>query len=117
MYVADSGLLHGLLDIQTQEHKLIRDLLHIDQHIAAKNLGESWHDLLQIKEESQRLRAPGREPLLATAPPAPGPISPRAKAAATVANFIKVSSSAGSERCLNRGLTLLGDSRAIRSVV
>jgi len=30
----------------------------------------------QIKEESQRLRAPGREPLLATAPPAPGPYSP-----------------------------------------
>jgi hypothetical protein len=41
----------------------------------------------------------------------------RAKAAATVANFIKVSSSAGGERSLNPGLTRLGDSEAIRSVV
>jgi arginine decarboxylase len=43
------------VDIQSQEHKLIKDMLHIDQHVTAKTLGESWHDLLQIKEESQKM--------------------------------------------------------------
>src|ERR1700704_3264631 len=43
------------VDIQSQEHKLIKDMLHIDQHVTPKTLGESWHDLLQIKEESQKM--------------------------------------------------------------
>ncbi len=43
------------VDIQSQEHKLIKDMVHIDQHVTAKTLGESWHDLLQIKEESQKM--------------------------------------------------------------
>ncbi|HVY47065.1 MAG TPA: biosynthetic arginine decarboxylase [Minicystis sp.] len=43
------------VDIQTQEHKLIKDLAYIEQHLTVRNLGESWHDLLQIKEESQKM--------------------------------------------------------------
>jgi arginine decarboxylase len=37
------------------EHKLIKDLLYTEQHLDARNLSESWHDLLQVKEESQKM--------------------------------------------------------------
>jgi arginine decarboxylase len=43
------------IDFQTQEHKLIKDLLYTQEHVSTRNLGESWHDLLQIKEESQKM--------------------------------------------------------------
>jgi arginine decarboxylase len=37
------------------EHKLIKDLLYTQEHLDARNLSESWHDLLQVKEESQKM--------------------------------------------------------------
>ncbi|WP_437680437.1 biosynthetic arginine decarboxylase [Sorangium sp. So ce131] len=43
------------IDIQTEEHKLIQNLLYIKENISGPNLGESWHDLLQIKEEAQKM--------------------------------------------------------------
>ncbi|WP_437899656.1 biosynthetic arginine decarboxylase [Sorangium sp. So ce124] len=43
------------IDIQTEEHKLIQNLLYIKDTISGPNLGESWHDLLQIKEEAQKM--------------------------------------------------------------
>lgn len=43
------------IDIQTEEHKLIQNLLYIKDNISGPNLGESWHDLLQIKEEAQKM--------------------------------------------------------------
>ncbi|WP_437727301.1 biosynthetic arginine decarboxylase [Sorangium sp. So ce861] len=43
------------IDIQTEEHKLIQNLLYIKDNLSAPNLGESWHDLLQIKEEAQKM--------------------------------------------------------------
>ncbi|WP_437281369.1 biosynthetic arginine decarboxylase [Sorangium sp. So ce375] len=43
------------IDIQTEEHKLIQNLLYIKDNISGPNLGESWHDLLQNKEEAQKM--------------------------------------------------------------
>ncbi|WP_437940723.1 biosynthetic arginine decarboxylase [Sorangium sp. So ce341] len=43
------------IDIQTEEHKLIQNLLYIKDNLSGPNLGESWHDLLQIKEEAQKM--------------------------------------------------------------
>lgn len=40
---------------ETIDHKLIRDLRYIQDHLNDRNLNESWHDLLQIKEESQKM--------------------------------------------------------------
>jgi arginine decarboxylase len=43
------------IDIEAQEHKLIKDLVYTEEHLTVQNLGESWHDLLQVKEESQKM--------------------------------------------------------------
>jgi arginine decarboxylase len=43
------------IDIQTEEHKLIQNLLYVRETLASPNLGESWHDLLQTKEEAQKM--------------------------------------------------------------
>lgn len=43
------------IDAETQEHKLVRSLLDTQQNISVENLGESWHDILQVKEESQKM--------------------------------------------------------------
>ncbi len=43
------------LAIDSQDHKLIKDLLYTQEHLSAQNLAESWHDLLQVKEESQKM--------------------------------------------------------------
>lgn len=43
------------INIQTEEHKLIQNLLYVRENLASSNLGESWHDLLQTKEESQKM--------------------------------------------------------------
>ena len=32
-----------------------RIMVYTEQHLSVRNLGESWHDLLQIKEESQKM--------------------------------------------------------------
>ena len=37
------------------DHKLIKDLCYTQEHLDERNLTESWHDLLQIKEESQKM--------------------------------------------------------------
>jgi len=37
------------------DHKLIREIIEIDQLLGEKNLNESWHDLQQIKEQGQNL--------------------------------------------------------------
>ena len=37
------------------DHKLIRDLLYIQRHLTDRNLMESWHDLTDIKESSQKM--------------------------------------------------------------
>lgn len=36
-------------------HKLIDDLLYIREHLSQRNLLESWHDLIQIKEQAQSM--------------------------------------------------------------
>ncbi len=37
------------------EHKLVREIRYTQENMSTRNLGESWHDLLQIKEESQKM--------------------------------------------------------------
>lgn len=41
--------------LPSQDHKLVRDLIYIGAHLHTDNLTESWHDLMQIKEESQKM--------------------------------------------------------------
>ncbi len=43
------------IDIQTEEHKLIRNLLDTRDNLSPQNLAEGWHDILQVKEESQKM--------------------------------------------------------------
>jgi len=37
------------------DHKLIKDLYYTQDHLTKRNLSETWHDLLQVKEESQKM--------------------------------------------------------------
>jgi arginine decarboxylase len=37
------------------DHKLIKDLRYTMEHLTKRNLTETWHDLLQVKEESQKM--------------------------------------------------------------
>jgi arginine decarboxylase len=37
------------------DHKLIRDLESIRDALSTRNLNESWHDLLQLKEDAQKM--------------------------------------------------------------
>ncbi len=41
------------LAIHAADHKLVRELLDIDQRLTPENLNEAWHDLVQIKEQAQ----------------------------------------------------------------
>ena len=41
--------------IKSENHKLIRDMRYIDRHLTAQNLNESYHDLLQLKEQVQNM--------------------------------------------------------------
>jgi len=43
------------IDIQTEEHKLIRNLLDTRDNLSVQNIAEGWHDILQVKEESQKM--------------------------------------------------------------
>ncbi len=43
------------VDIQSSEHKLLQNLQHIEGHLNERNIGETWHDLLQVKEEAQKM--------------------------------------------------------------
>ncbi|HVR42899.1 MAG TPA: biosynthetic arginine decarboxylase [Thermoanaerobaculia bacterium] len=36
-------------------HKLIDELLYIQSHLSSRNLTESWHDLIQLKERAQNM--------------------------------------------------------------
>jgi len=51
------------LDVSAQDHKLLKDMLYVEEHLTQRNLGESWHDLLQVKEESQKMFELGLLPL------------------------------------------------------
>jgi arginine decarboxylase len=37
------------------DHKLLKDLRDTEDHLRDRTLAESWHDLLQVKEESQKM--------------------------------------------------------------
>lgn len=39
----------------SDEHKLIKDMLYTESHLSDRNLLESWHDLIQVKEEAQKM--------------------------------------------------------------
>lgn len=43
------------IDVQTEEHKLVRNLVDTRDSLTPQNLAESWHDLLQAKEEAQKM--------------------------------------------------------------
>ncbi len=43
------------IDIQTEEHKLIRNLVDTRDTLTPTNLAEAWHDILQVKEEAEKL--------------------------------------------------------------
>ena len=46
----------GVLEAQVKkEHKLLNALEDIILHLAERGLTESWHDLLQVKEEAQKM--------------------------------------------------------------
>jgi len=45
----------GPLNGPHDDHKLVKNLLHTLEHLTAENLGESCHDILQVKEESQKM--------------------------------------------------------------
>jgi len=40
---------------QVGDHKLIKDLLYTQEHLTQRNLTETWHDLLHVKEEAQKM--------------------------------------------------------------
>ncbi|APR74841.1 Biosynthetic arginine decarboxylase [Minicystis rosea] len=37
------------------DHKLIKDLYYTQEHLSSRGLTETWHDLLQVKEEAQKM--------------------------------------------------------------
>jgi len=41
--------------VRASDHKLTREILDIDQGLSDENVNESWHDLQQIKEQSQTM--------------------------------------------------------------
>ncbi len=43
------------LEAQPTDHKLIKDLIYTREHLTQRNLTETWHDLLQVKEEAQKM--------------------------------------------------------------
>jgi arginine decarboxylase len=43
------------LTVRATDHKLTREILEIDHRLSQQNVNESWHDLLQIKEQAQTM--------------------------------------------------------------
>ena len=43
------------LTVRATDHKLTREILEIDHRLSQQNVNESWHDLLQIKEQAQNM--------------------------------------------------------------
>ncbi len=41
--------------VEARHHKLIDDLEYIQAHLERRNLNESWHDLIQLKEQAQNM--------------------------------------------------------------
>src|SRR5437016_1462842 len=41
--------------IRASDHKLIREIIEIDERVSEDTLQESWHDLVQIKEQAQTM--------------------------------------------------------------
>lgn len=50
-------------ELEAPDHKLIKDLVYTQEHVSERNLAESWHDILQVKEESQKMFELGLLPL------------------------------------------------------
>ena len=44
-----------LQSIPNSDHRLVRDLLYTESHLTRENLSESWHDLLQVRNEAQKM--------------------------------------------------------------
>ncbi len=42
-------------DLPDTRHKLVRDLQYTDAHLHEANLLESWHDLVQVRQEAQKM--------------------------------------------------------------
>jgi arginine decarboxylase len=42
-------------EVPEKNHKLVRDLLYTDEHLTEDNLLESWHDLVQVRQEAQKM--------------------------------------------------------------
>ncbi len=43
------------LTVRASDHKLIREVIEIDERVSEETLNESWHDLVQIKEQAQTM--------------------------------------------------------------
>jgi arginine decarboxylase len=43
------------LTIRASDHKLIREVIETDERLSEETLNESWHDLVQIKEQAQTM--------------------------------------------------------------
>jgi arginine decarboxylase len=43
------------LTVRATDHKLTREILEIDHRLREESVNESWHDLLQIKEQAQTM--------------------------------------------------------------
>jgi arginine decarboxylase len=49
--------------VRASDHKLTREILEIDRDLSPDNVNEAWHDLQQIKEQSQQMFELGLLPL------------------------------------------------------
>jgi len=45
----------GPVSANGEDHKLVKDLRDTEAHLHDRTLAESWHDLLQVKEEAQKM--------------------------------------------------------------
>ncbi|MGZ7032155.1 MAG: biosynthetic arginine decarboxylase [Thermoanaerobaculia bacterium] len=43
------------VEIKAADHKLIRELIEIDNTVVEESVNQSWHDLVQIKEQAQTM--------------------------------------------------------------
>ena len=43
------------LTVRASDHKLTREIVEIDKRLTEENVNESWHDLLQTKEQAQNM--------------------------------------------------------------
>jgi arginine decarboxylase len=55
------------LELGEKEHKLIKELLHVKEELTPDNLDESYHDMIQVREEALRLFDTGQLDLLTKA--------------------------------------------------